>query len=166
MLFEASERLVDNVVFLAEGEAHHRIGLAVLEEYRERDQRDLGFLYETLAKLCVGLIGQAADAGGEEIGAFAGQDVKAETLQAGGELVALALQLLRQVQGEVDAVLQTPGDAKLERGGRGEGDELVRLAYDLDQRARARDPADLPAGEREHLAGRADAHAALAHAGE
>src|SRR5262249_38674932 len=126
----------------------------------------LGFPYETLAELRVGLVGEAADAGGEEVGAFTGQHVEAEALEAGGELVALALQLFRQVQREVDLVFQAVSDAELERGGRGGGDKLVRLAHDLDQRARASDPADLPAGEGEHFASGADADAALPHPGQ
>ena len=66
----------------------------------------------------------------------------------------------------VVAVLQPPGDRRLQVGRGGEGEELVGLGDHRGQRRRGADEADLPAGQGEHLAGRADLHAALAHARE
>ena len=56
------------------------------------------------------------------------------------------------------------GDRGLEVGRRGEGDELVRLGQHSQDFGRGADEADLPAGQRENLAGRADLDRALAHA--
>src|SRR5258706_12693827 len=63
-------------------------------------------------------------------------------------------------------MLETVGDAKLQRWRRREGDELMRLADDVDKCLRSRHPADLPSRERKHLSSRTDAHAALAHSGQ
>src|SRR5690606_16536518 len=68
---------------------------------------------------------------------------------------------------EIRVVLdQAIGHGGLQVRRRGEGDVLVRLAQYLQDLRRGADEADLPAGEREDLAGRADLDAALAQAGQ
>ena len=77
--------------------------------------------------------------------------------------------LLRQILAHVEEIIvrlaEAVGDRRLQVGRGGEGEKLVHLGGDPQQRRRGADEADLPARQRKDLAGRADLDGALAHAG-
>ena len=100
---------------------------------------------------------------GEEIGALRPQHRKADALQPLGQTVAAARQLLAHVEEIVVRLAEPIGDRGLKIGRGGEGEKLVHLGRDPQQRRRGADKADLPAGQRKDLAGRADLDGAIAH---
>ena len=159
------QRLLDQRLLLAEGKAHKGVRRAALEESRQRDQRHPGLADQPLAKGEVLFIGQLGDAGGEEVGAFAGQHVKAQ-LASGPPPAYRGCLCSRAVSASGKSIswvrpCATPSCS---------AGEVVKvrnwcaLATTRDQLARARHPAHFPAGQREDLARRADPHHALAHA--
>ena len=161
---EPRQRGVQRRVALGEAEARDGADRRLGVEGRDRNRRDAMPLDQIAAEGDIVVAAERREVDVEEIGAGARQDREAARREAGGEAVAAAL-VAGAHRGEIGIVLgQAVGDRRLEVGRRGEGDELVRLGEHAQQLRRGHDEADLPAGQREDLAGRADLDRALAHA--
>ncbi len=163
---QPSPRFFQYRVLLAESEANKVGRAAGTEKCRYRNGTNARLARQAHAKIPVGLVGKIGDRSGDEISAFAPQHAETRRLQCASDDVALFLQLARVAKCVLHFRCQTMGHAQLQRGRGGEGVELMRLGDHLDQSGGTRDPADLPSRQRKHLAGRANAHATLAHAGK
>ena len=82
-----------------------------------------------------------------------------------GETIAALRQILAHLMEIIVRLAEAVGDRDLKIGRGGEGEKLVHLRRDPQQRRRGADKADLPAGQRKDLAGGADLDGAIAHAG-
>ena len=101
---------------------------------------------------------------GEEISALRFQHGKADALQPLGQAIPAPRQLLAHVVEILGRLVEAVGDGGLQVGRRGEGEKLVHLGGDPQQRRRGADEADLPSRQRKNLAGAADLDGAVAHA--
>ena len=120
-------------------------GLPARRKNAQRDQRHARFAHQPLAEGTVLFIGEPGDAGGEKIGAFAGQHVESRfRASPAASRSRLSCKPLGQVPSrKIHLVRQAMGDAQLQRRRRGEGEELVRLGDHRDQRARPGRPSRL-----------------------
>src|SRR5579864_4084103 len=110
MFFQTRNRLRDHLALLAEGEAYEVLRLVVLVEDAERNERHAGLAHQAFAENAIGLIGQSADVGGEEVGAFARQRLEAEPRDAVAKQIALSLQFARQLERELHLILEPIGN--------------------------------------------------------
>jgi hypothetical protein len=119
---------------------------------------------ERLAESRVVALPERRDVDVEEVGSRRGQDRKAELAEPRREAVAAAGEVAAQ-RLEMTVLLAEPvGDGGLQVRRRREGEELVRLRQHAQDGRAGADEADLPAGQVEDLAGRADLDRPLAHA--
>jgi len=130
------------------------------------DGDDAGAFGQGAAELQAVPLAQGADVGEHEVRALRRVDLEAEVGQAAGEQVALGSQVLAQRRVVRIGQRQGLGDRVLEGAAADEGEELLDRLDRGHQFGRRLDPADLPAGEGERLACRADRYGPLAHAGE
>ena len=128
--------------------------------------RDPRFARHALAEIEILLIREIADRCGDEISAFAAEDIETRGLERARNLIALRLQCARILHGIIQLRAQAVRNAQLQRWRGREGVELMRLGDDLHQLRRSAYPADFPPGQRKHLPRRANPHAAFPHSGK
>jgi hypothetical protein len=138
----------------------------VVVEDGGRDGDHARALGQRPAELDAVALAERLDVGDDEVGARGRVDLEADLAQARGEQVPLGLELVAQRGVVLVGQGQGLRYGVLERAAADEGEELLDRLDRGDQLRGGLDPADLPAGERERLARRADPHRALAHAGE
>src|SRR5690606_22186197 len=147
--FQPARRLLQHGRLLAEREPYERRPrLPVVVEDRGRDGDDARAFRQGPAEGDAVGLAPGADVGGDEVGAGGAVDRETRLLQPGGEEVPLAAQVVPQPREVRLGPRERLRDRVLEGSG-GSGD-----------------PADLPAGEGEGLAGTGDGDRAVAHAGE
>src|SRR5262249_284618 len=101
---------------LAERKPHKLRRAVRTEEGRQRDRGNPRFARDTFAKCAVGLVGEIADGRGDEIGAFAGRNLKSRALQRRSYEIALVLQLASVLQRIVHFVLESVRHPELQCG--------------------------------------------------
>ena len=151
--------------FLAKQKRTTDVTASCLVERRHRNRRDLVVGHDALAERLVGLVeAERRKIDGEEIGALRAKNREADALQSLGQAVAAARQILAHLMKIIRRLAEAVGDRDLKIGRGGEGEKLVHLRGDAQQRRRGADKADLPAGQRKDLARGADLDGAIAHA--
>ena len=137
----------------------------LLIERRYRNSRDLVVGHDAPAERLVGLVeAERRKVDREEIGALRAQHREADALQSLGQAVAAARQILAHLMKIIRRLAEAVGDRDLKIGRGREGEELVHLRGNAQQRRRGADEADLPAGQGKDLARGTDLDGAIAHA--
>src|ERR1700730_465369 len=164
---QPAQGLGQHLGLLAEGEADVTAGrFGVVVEDGGRDGDDARAVGQGPAELHAVGVAQRPDVGGNEVGALRLIDLEADLAQPGAEQVALG----HQVAAEPGVVLVRQGERLghrvLERAAADEGEELLGRPYRGHQFGCGLDPADLPAGEGESLAGGGNRDRSVPHAGK
>ena len=129
-------------------------------------RRHAGLAHQPLAEGAVLLVvSGCADAGGEKIGAFATAAPRSRSAPAPPPAYRDCPAAARvSARGKSISCVRPWATPSCSAGGVVKVRNWCALADHLDQRARSRHPAHLPAGEGENLSRRTDPHRALAHA--
>src|ERR1019366_5044695 len=164
---EAGQRLLKDLGALAEREPHlGPAGLRIVIEHGTRNGDHPSPAGQAPAERHAVGLAKPSYVGCDEVGARGPVHLKSRLSKDGAEQVALADQAGTD-PGEVGVRhSQRVGDGVLERAAADVGEELLDAPDRRDKLGSRGHPADLPAGERERLAGRADRYGAFAHAGQ
>src|SRR5882757_1205748 len=121
---------IESLVMLAEAEAREMPGsdVWIVVEGAYRDGGDAGFDGDMAAEIFVASVeSERPEIGRHEIRAVRWQQSEADIGQAGGQSIAFALQIAREVRIVTVAQTQPGRRAPLQIGGCREGEELVGL---------------------------------------
>ena len=156
---------VKDGVLLGEAKAHRVGGWigGVKSADRHRRDADLGGQIGAKSDIVAVKI-QGADIGEQKIRASAVDVPKAGTVQAARQPVAFGLQTAAEAIEIGIGLVQSVGHRALKIGRRGEDQKLMGFGDRRQQRRGGGEIADLPAGHRKSLAGRADFDDPLGHA--
>src|ERR1700716_511607 len=140
------QRGVESGIFLGKTKTHDRRHRLLFIESRPRDSRDLVVGHDAHAERRVGLVKtQRRKVDREEVGALRPKNREADALQSLGETVAAPRQFLAHLIKIIRRLAEAKGDRRLKVWRGGEGEKLVHLRSDAQQRWRSANKADLPA---------------------
>src|SRR3954452_10170942 len=152
---EALSRLVDDLLALADREAHERAHpLRAPAEPRGGDPDDARTLGEVAAERDAVVVAQRGDVGVDEVGPRRAQHPESRALEPGAEAVALTGELGREPRAVRVGEPERGGCRVLERRPAREGEELLDAAHRTHERGRPARPPHLPARDGEGLADR------------